>query len=105
MTRPCPVTAGCRRLAGWIFRRPPGRPSDALTQVRLADRLNEAIRRGSETEVLDALRAGASPTACTYDYEGYHAPTELALRHGFKGVAEVIEQWQAPGESAAPPPP
>ena len=93
MTRPCPVTAGCRRLAEWIFRHPPDRLSDALTQVRLAHRLNEAIRQGNESEVLDALRAGASPTACTYDHEGYHTPHELAIRLGRPELAEIIRRW------------
>lgn len=101
MARACPVTAGCLRLAErFLGRRRAARP-DAPDPVWLAHRLNEAIRRGSEADVLAALEAGASVTDCTLDHDGCHTPLELAAQLGRSDLVELIQRWKDNRRGAA----
>ena len=61
-----------------------------LARDQLQSKLERAIRDGDLQAAHHALEAGAEENCCTLDHEGYHAPIELALKHGRMEMAEAL---------------
>lgn len=70
------------------LKRPPG----SLDRDQVQSQLERAIRDGDVQAARRALAAGATSICCTLDHEGYHTPTELALKHGRAEIAEALTQ-------------